>query len=191
LRTLSGCGCGIYAAGEPEEAASYLEERSWGDASSVQRVIGTVSLWGRVIECKCGWRASHAYPHAIYVPATRDRERLRVETGQAVALALTDYGVPSSASMRTRTARHRSSRPSAQEPRATETDRLKQPRRLSGLLGWAGSDTQRSALRYRIGLGARDLDCTLVLAEGEITRGFANSGGLVFVDQSTEKIAAA
>jgi hypothetical protein len=89
-----GCGCGIYAAGEPEEAASYLEERSWGDASSVQTVIGTVSLWGRVIECRRGWRASHAYPHAIYVPATRDREPLRVETGQAVALALTDYGVP-------------------------------------------------------------------------------------------------
>jgi hypothetical protein len=89
-----GCGCGIYATGEPEEAASYLEERSWEDALSVQRVIGTVSLWGRVIECRRGWRASHAYPQAIYVPATRDRKPRRVESRQDVALALTDYGVP-------------------------------------------------------------------------------------------------
>jgi hypothetical protein len=88
------CGCGIYATREPEEAASYLEEHSWGDALSVQRVIGTVSLWGRVIECRRGWRASHAYPQTIYVPTTRDREPLGAAPGQEVALALTDYGVP-------------------------------------------------------------------------------------------------
>jgi hypothetical protein len=90
----AGCGCGIYATAEPEEAASYLEERNWGDALSVQRVIGTVSLWGRVVECRRGWRAAHAYPQAIYVPATRDRKPRRAEPRTEVALALTDYGVP-------------------------------------------------------------------------------------------------
>jgi hypothetical protein len=90
----AGCGCGIYATGEPGEAASYLEESSWGEALSVQRVIGTVSLWGRVIECRRGWRASHAYPQAIYIPATRDRKPRKAEPRQEVALALTEYGVP-------------------------------------------------------------------------------------------------
>jgi hypothetical protein len=89
-----GCGCGIYAAREPEEAASYLEGRSWADALGVHRVIGTVSLWGRVVECTHGWRGSHAYPKKIYVPATRAPYWLRAERADEVALALTDYDVP-------------------------------------------------------------------------------------------------
>jgi hypothetical protein len=89
-----GCGCGIYATREPGEAATYLEGRSSADALSVHRVIGTVSLWGRVAECTRGWRASRAYPKAIYVPATRAPYWLRAERADEVALALTDYGVP-------------------------------------------------------------------------------------------------
>jgi hypothetical protein len=89
-----GCGCGIYAAREPGEAASYLEGRSWADALGVHRVIGTVSLWGRVVECTHGWRGSHAYPKKIYVPATRAPYWLRAERADEVALALTDYDVP-------------------------------------------------------------------------------------------------
>jgi hypothetical protein len=88
------CRCGIYAAREPEEAATYLEGRSPADALSVHRVIGTVSLWGRVVECTRGWRASRAYPKAIYVPATRAPYWLSAERAAEVALALTDYGVP-------------------------------------------------------------------------------------------------
>jgi hypothetical protein len=89
-----GCGCGIYAAREPEEAASYLEGHSWADALSVHRVIGTVSLWGRVAECPRGWRGSHAYPKRIYVPTTRAPYWLRAERAEEVALALTEYDVP-------------------------------------------------------------------------------------------------
>jgi hypothetical protein len=89
-----GCGCGIYAARGPEEAASYLEGRSWADALSVHRVIGTVSLWGRVVECTRGWRGSHAYPKRIYVPGTCGPDWLRAERAEEVALALTDYDVP-------------------------------------------------------------------------------------------------
>jgi hypothetical protein len=57
-------------------------------------VIGTVSLWGRVVECTRGWRGSHAYPNRIYVPATRAPYWLRAERAEEVALALTDYDVP-------------------------------------------------------------------------------------------------
>jgi hypothetical protein len=88
------CACGIYAARGPEEAAIYLEARGWAEALGVQRVIGTVSLWGQVVECERGWRASHAYPKAIYVPSTRHPHRRRAEQAQEVALGLTDYGVP-------------------------------------------------------------------------------------------------
>ncbi len=89
-----GCGCGIYAAREPEDVASYLEGRSSADTLSVHRVIGTVSLWGGVVECTRGWRASRAYPKTIYVPTTRAPYWLRAERVDEVALALTDYGVP-------------------------------------------------------------------------------------------------
>jgi hypothetical protein len=88
-----GCGCGIYAARDAEEAASYLEGHSWADALSIHRVIGTVSLWGRIVECTRGWRASHAYPKMIYVPATWGPYWLKAPARE-VALALTDYHVP-------------------------------------------------------------------------------------------------
>jgi hypothetical protein len=88
------CRCGIYATRGPEEAATYLEGRSWADALSVHRVIGTVSLWGRIVECARGWRASRAYPKRIYVPATRAPYWLKAPQVDEVALALTDYGVP-------------------------------------------------------------------------------------------------
>jgi hypothetical protein len=89
-----GCGCGIYAAREPEEAATYLEGYSAAAALSIHRVIGTVSLWGRVVECRRGWRASRAYPKTIYVPATSAPNWLRAERAEEIALALTDYDVP-------------------------------------------------------------------------------------------------
>jgi hypothetical protein len=89
-----GCGCGIYAASEPAEAASYLEGHAAADALSVHRVIGTVSLWGRIVECSRGWRASCAYPKTIYVPATHLPYWLRAERADEIALALTDYDVP-------------------------------------------------------------------------------------------------
>ncbi len=89
-----GCGCGIYAAGEPEQAATYLDGYAAADALSVHRVIGTVSLWGHVVECKRGWRGSRAYPKTIYVPATRAPYWLRAERAEEIALALTDYDVP-------------------------------------------------------------------------------------------------
>jgi hypothetical protein len=88
------CRCGIYAAREPREAVSYLEGRSWADGLSVHRVIGTVSLWGRVVECTRGWRGSLAYPKKIYVPPTRAPFWLKAERVEEIAFDLTDYDVP-------------------------------------------------------------------------------------------------
>jgi hypothetical protein len=88
------CACGIYAARDPDEAASYLHGRSWADGLSVHRVIGTVSLWGRVVECTRGWRGSLAYPKKIYVPPARAPFWLRADRVEEIALDLTDYDVP-------------------------------------------------------------------------------------------------
>ena len=88
------CGCGIYATREPEDAAHYLDVRSWQEPPSGLRVIGTVSLWGQVVECTHGWRAASAYPRTIHVPTLRDAHRAQPEQAREIALALTDYGVP-------------------------------------------------------------------------------------------------
>ena len=87
------CKCGIYGASEPETVASYLDSFTRPEGSVVDRVLGRVCLWGRVLECERGWRASRAYPARLYVPARRvARARLPV---REVALALAgDYGVP-------------------------------------------------------------------------------------------------
>jgi hypothetical protein len=58
----------------------------------VARVLGRVALWGTVIECERGLRASHAYQVRIYVPADAgDPWRIRWEE---VAAGLARYGVP-------------------------------------------------------------------------------------------------
>jgi hypothetical protein len=51
-----GCVCGIYAARSP---ASFARPRpAWPPPT----VLGTVSMWGRIIEHESGWRAASAYP---------------------------------------------------------------------------------------------------------------------------------
>lgn len=80
----TGCTCGVHAV--PREHLSALaNEGLWPPARFL--VLGTVSLWGDVVECRDGWRASHAYPASLVV----------VRTGSgagAVAAELADYGVP-------------------------------------------------------------------------------------------------
>jgi hypothetical protein len=62
----AGCQCGIYA-GEPSVLRQYLAEPL--GSAAVARVSGRVALWGVVVECERGFRASHAYPVEVYVPA--------------------------------------------------------------------------------------------------------------------------
>lgn len=84
------CGCGIYAADDPELAAEYLY--LYGDVQQpgvVYRAVGLVSLWGAVVEAEAGWRASHAYPQRLFIPPTR-----RTVDAEAIRDGLADYGVP-------------------------------------------------------------------------------------------------
>ena len=59
---------------------------------AVPRVVGLVSLWGSVVECEHGWRASHAYPAAIYVPSFSSAAG--DPAPEEIAAALAAYHVP-------------------------------------------------------------------------------------------------
>jgi hypothetical protein len=81
------CECGIYAAGL-DGVAQYVAA---GPFRGISRVLGLVSLWGTVVECERGYRASHAYPKRIFVPADAG-EPWRIGWDE-VALGLCRYGV--------------------------------------------------------------------------------------------------
>jgi hypothetical protein len=84
----SACECGIYGAGL-NHIGQYIADSPF---RGVARVLGRVSLWGAVIECERGLRASHAYPLRIYVPADAGKPwRISWED---VAFGLWRYGVP-------------------------------------------------------------------------------------------------
>ncbi len=92
----SDCVCGIYGAVKVEHARPFL----WvaGSEAAAYRVVGRVSLWGRVVQAQFGWRAEFGYPEHLYVPATTHyarlgwrRRRLRAEE---VASELEAYAVP-------------------------------------------------------------------------------------------------
>jgi hypothetical protein len=51
---------------------------------SVEVALGTVSLWGRVIECESGYKAQFAYPRHIYLPASFARFLPRVSSAFGV-----------------------------------------------------------------------------------------------------------
>ncbi|HET8605796.1 MAG TPA: hypothetical protein VFL66_02080 [Gaiellaceae bacterium] len=87
-----GCDCGIYAA-ELDIAALYLSDLRLGRPGEVRQVLGRVALWGEVVECERGYRASLAYPIELYVAARAAGGMLR-DGAAEVAAALEDYGVP-------------------------------------------------------------------------------------------------
>lgn len=65
----SDCSCGVYAFKDPANAFTYLmRARDRLVAMTVEVAIGTVNLWGRVIECERGFKAQFAYPSHIYLP---------------------------------------------------------------------------------------------------------------------------
>lgn len=66
------CECGIYGT-NLEQIRQYVMPAPAG--SSTPRVLGRVSLWGTVVECERGFRASHAYPERIYVPEDASSRR--------------------------------------------------------------------------------------------------------------------
>jgi hypothetical protein len=63
------CSCGVHALRRPERLRSLLRA-DWPCREEPGRiVVGRVALWGRMVVADHGWRASHAYPAEIFVPA--------------------------------------------------------------------------------------------------------------------------
>lgn len=93
------CLCGVYAAKDVEQAKQYLVPSYAGlegglppGPDYIPRAVGQVNVWGRVLDCPLGYRASSAYPARLWIPTRRpDGKRVDVE---AVALDLLAYGVP-------------------------------------------------------------------------------------------------
>lgn len=92
------CLCGIYAAKVFAQARQYFVadhatcERVPPSPDYIHRVVGQVSLWGRVVDCSQGYRAASAYPARLWIPTRRPGgQPVDVE---AIALDLLDYGVP-------------------------------------------------------------------------------------------------
>jgi hypothetical protein len=85
-----GCECGVYAT-QIGMLGEYLH------LGPIDRPLacafGRVALWGTVLECERGWRASAAYPRHLYLPAERLLFRQR-ETPEAIAFDLAEYRVP-------------------------------------------------------------------------------------------------
>jgi hypothetical protein len=86
------CTCGIYAA-DLSVIGDYLGEPPAGGVESLPRVVGLVSLWGSVLECEHGWRASHGYPAALFVPAFASGTDCD-PSPEEIASELEAYGVP-------------------------------------------------------------------------------------------------
>jgi hypothetical protein len=83
------CACGIYAT-SLDRLRSYLQERS---DRRIGSVFGRVRLWGTVVECEQGWRASRAYPAEILVPALPHSSPAHA-SGEEIADGLSCYGAP-------------------------------------------------------------------------------------------------
>lgn len=83
------CECGIYGAGL-RSIGPYLRDPPANRA--VARVLGQVSLWGTVVECERGFRASHAYPLRLFVPTDASLERHR--DPEELVCGIEVYGVP-------------------------------------------------------------------------------------------------
>jgi hypothetical protein len=79
------CTCGVY--GVP---FAYVRKLAVNDRllpPGRPLVLGTVSLWGEVVECERGWRAALAYPDRLFMP-------LEFANVEHKATGLEDYGVP-------------------------------------------------------------------------------------------------
>ena len=94
------CCCGIHALASARLAAACLDRPAEGRRREVQRVVGAVSLWGRVVEAEHGWRAAFGYPLRLVVPSLR-RQRVMAAalwpyraSPRDVAAGLEAYGVP-------------------------------------------------------------------------------------------------
>lgn len=82
------CTCGIYATSNLDEALRYTAGLP---GSNGIVAFGEVDLWGTIVEGERGWRATHAYPHRLVLPAGRPGAAAR---RLSLGVRLCDYGVP-------------------------------------------------------------------------------------------------
>ena len=93
------CSCGIYATSELERATQIADCATARFRDCLGRpvlgaALGEVSLWGTVVECAHGWRASLAYPARVYVLAPSYGRRSQIVGSDGLAGELGVYGVP-------------------------------------------------------------------------------------------------
>jgi len=96
------CSCGIYATWNVDRATQIADCATARFRDCLGRpvlgaALGEVSLWGTVVECAHGWRASYAYPARIYVLAPSYGRRSQVASAGDLADDLRNYGVPADA----------------------------------------------------------------------------------------------
>lgn len=65
---MEACSCGLYSAKTREHLTSMSYHKYDAERQAEYHVIGTVSLWGKVIEGTQGWRAQYGYPRELFVP---------------------------------------------------------------------------------------------------------------------------
>ena len=86
-----GCWCGIHAFADDGEALRTLA--GLGRELDGPVVIGTVRLWGRVVQCTRGLRGQHGYPGELWVPYPAARPGAAAAADR-LCHALGGYGVP-------------------------------------------------------------------------------------------------
>jgi len=89
------CVCGVHAAREAARALAYLRRDPGRDPTDRLRVVGSVMVWGRVVEADRGWRGQLAYPRRLVLPPPGGRlgGRRRRRLADRVAGDLAAYGV--------------------------------------------------------------------------------------------------
>lgn len=81
-----GHACGIYALRTRELAESLLKELPLPVTGTI--ALGSVSLWGRVIENVHGWRAQFAYPYDLLLLGGDARTARELRRRYAIDVAL-------------------------------------------------------------------------------------------------------
>lgn len=80
-----GCTCGLYSAKTQKHLMGMGYRKYDAERTGQFRVMGEVSLWGKIVEGTQGWRAEFGYPRNLLVP---------FEAYALVAPLKDAYGVP-------------------------------------------------------------------------------------------------
>lgn len=89
----SGCSCGIWSLKTQVDAEKTLAEYWRGDEDCFY-ALGTVQIWGRIIECERGYRSEYAKPLNVSVFAPQDvADEIATQYGCAATSEETPSGI--------------------------------------------------------------------------------------------------